>query len=600
MKKILALILGLAVIGTLVACGGGDSEKPVPSGSDAVEPVAESVDIGLQPVYGPNGNQSWSDYDELIKKIKSSTDATERAGYLYEAEQWVRETWTILPLYYDTQPYLCSTNLKDYVYSPFGWVSFKNAYMDNGQKDITVNFSSEPETMDPALNSSVDGALMLMNSFAGLYGYDKDLNIVPDCAEKIAEPKEINGGKYEYVITLREGLTWSDGTELKASDFEFAWKRAADPATGADYQYMFDVIDGYASDATCKLNVTADDDARTIKVVTSSYCAYFDQLLAFPTYYPVREDIVMNEDWAVSEATFVSNGAFKMKKWDAGSEIVFEKNPQYWDAANVKLNSITFLLSTDDVAIYDDYMNGKIQYTTSVPVYRIASLKNDESRMGVDFFIGDYIETYFLEINVNQSFKPGLAVTGDSAKDWENWTPAQNTEVRHALGLLINRNKIVEQVVAGGQLPADGFVPAGMDDGTGTEFRTKADPWWSVDAADYEANVAEALDILKKYYTYDDETGKFTDFPEFKYSVNPTSSNIAVCAAVQDMWNDYGIEVEYDQRDWNVIQTALSTGDFTLSKLGWVADYNDPVNFLEIFVSASGNNHPHLGKSLAQ
>ncbi len=597
MKKLLALVLAVAVVGCLAACGSKTEPAPEGSGSGSVAPVEKSVNIGLEPVYGPNGDQYWSAYDELIKKVKTTADMTERASYMYEAESWIKDTWTILPVYYYTNPYLCNTSLKDYIYSPLGWVSYKYAYMDTGVADITVNFSSDPETMDPALNSSVDGAVMLTNSFAGLYGYDKDLNIVPECAEAIAAPEALDGGKYQYVIKLKDGLKWSDGVDMKASDFEYAWKRAADPATAADYQYMFDVIDGYSDDETCNLNVTADDAAGTITIVTSAYCAYFDQLMAFPTYFPVRKDVVENDSWATSPTTYVSNGPFKMKDWTVGSEIVFEKNPNYWDAANVKLNTIKFFLSNDDDAIYANYTNGSIQYTTSVSVDKIPVLKADPTRMNVDFFIGDYIGTYFLEVNVNWSFKPGLAAASDKADAWEGWTPEQNAEVRHALGLLVDRNYIVEQISQGGEVPAYGFVPAGMDDGTGKEFRKETDPWWSVDPADYQANVAEAVEILKKYYTYDEATGKFTDFPKFEYSANPTSKNLAMCAAIQDMWDDYGIEVEVDQRDWAVIQTALTAGDFTLSRLGWIADYNDPVNFLEILVSASGNNHPHLGRA---
>lgn len=599
MKKLLAVVLAVAVVGCLAACG----QKPAPapagsgSGSGSAAPVEKAVNVGLDAVYGPNGDQYWSAYDEIIKKVKTTADMTERASYMYEAESWIKDTWTILPLYYYTNPYLCSTSLKDYIYSPLGWVSYKYAYMDTGLADITVNFSSDPETMDPALNSSVDGAVMLTNSFAGLYGYDTDMNIIPECAEEVVAPTALDGGKYQYVIKLKDGLKWSDGVDMKASDFEYAWKRAADPATAADYQYMFDVIDGYSDDETCNLNVTADDAAGTITIVTSAYCAYFDQLMAFPTYFPVRQDVVENDSWATSAATYVSNGPFRMKDWTVGSEIVFEKNPNYWDAANVKLNSIKFFLSNDDDAIYANFTNGTIQYTTTVPVSQIPVLKADPNRMNVDFFIGDYIGTYFLEVNVNWSFKPGLAVTSDTAEAWEGWTPAQNAEVRHALGLLIDRNYIVEQVTAAGQLPAYGFVPAGMDDGTGTEFRSATDQWWSVDPADYEANKAEAVEILKKYYTFDEATGKFTDFPKFEYSANPTSGNLAICAAIQDMWDDYGIEVDVDQRDWAVIQTALTAGDFTLSRLGWIADYNDPVNFLEILVSSSGNNHPHLGRA---
>ena len=577
MKKLLAVVLAVAVVGCLAACGQKPAPEPAGSGSGSAAPTEKAVNVGMDAVYGPNGDQYWSAYDEIIKKVKTTADMTERASYMYEAESWIKDTWTILPLYYYTNPYLCSTSLKDYIYSPLGWVSYKYAYMDTGLADITVNFSSDPETMDPALNSSVDGAVMLTNSFAGLYGYDTNMNIIPECAEEVVAPTALDGGKYQYVIKLKDGLKWSDGVDMKASDFEYAWKRAADPATAADYQYMFDVIDGYSDDETCNLNVTADDAAGTITIVTSAYCAYFDQLMAFPTYFPVRKDVVENDSWATSASTYVSNGPFRMKDWTVGSEIVFEKNPNYWDAANVKLNTIKFFLSNDDDAIYANFTNGTIQYTTTVPVSQIPVLKADPTRMNVDFFIGDYIGTYFLEVNVNWSFKPGLAVTSDTADAWEGWTPAQNAEVRHALALLIDR-----------------FT---LDDGTGTEFRSATDPWWSVDPADYQANVAEAVEILKKYYTFDEATGKFTDFPKFEYSANPTSGNLAICAAIQDMWDDYGIEIEVDQRDWAVIQTALTAGDFTLSRLGWIADYNDPVNFLEILVSASGNNHPHLGRA---
>jgi len=467
-------------------------------------------------------------------------------------------------------------------------------------QEITVCVGPDPETLDPAKNSSVDGSIVLTNAFAGLYGYaekDGKLVIVPECAEEVVAPTETEDGKYQYVVTLKEGLKWSDGEELKASDFAYSWQRAAEPATAADYCYMFDVIDGFSYDDDCLLNVTADDEARTITIVTAAYCSYFDQLLAFPTYYPVRKDIVEGNDaWATDVATYVCNGPFRMKSWTVGSEIVFEKNPNYWDADSVKLETLTFFLSDDDDAIFANFTNGTIQYTTTVPVSQIPVLKTDDTRMGVDFFIGDYIGTYYLEINIEKSFKPGLTTASDSEEAWEDWTAEQNAEVRHALGLLIDRNYIVEQVTAAGQLPAYGFVPAGMDDGTGKEFRKEADAWWSVDAADYEANCAEAVEILKKYYTYDEATGMFTDFPVFEYSANPTSANLAICAAIQDMWDDYGIKVNVDQRTWAVIQTALTEGDFTLSRLGWIADYNDPVNFLEIVLSGSGNNHPRLGK----
>jgi len=198
--------------------------------------------------------------------------------------------------------------------------------------NIMVCIASDPETIDPARNSSVDGATMLQNAFSGLYAWDVDSNgkqiIVADCAEAVVQPTEIADGKYEYVITLKPDLKWSDGEALHASDFVYSWNRAVDPATLADYQYIFDVIDGYDGDSP-DLNISADDNARTITIVTSAFCAYFDQLLAFPTYFPVRRDIVeANPDaWATKVDSYVSNGAFTMTEWVVGSYIRFEPNP---------------------------------------------------------------------------------------------------------------------------------------------------------------------------------------------------------------------------------------------------------------------------------
>ncbi|MCL2166257.1 MAG: peptide ABC transporter substrate-binding protein, partial [Clostridiales bacterium] len=465
--------------------------------------------------------------------------------------------------------------------------------------DIMVCIASDPETIDPARNSSVDGATILQNAFSGLYAWSFDASgrqiVVADCAEAVVDPVEMAGGKYQYVVTLKPGLKWSDGAELKASDFVYAWNRAVDPATLADYQYIFDVIDGYDPENP-NLNISADDDARTVTIVTSAYCVYFNQLLAFPTYFPVRRDIVEADPdaWATKVNSYISNGAFKMTEWVVGSYIRFEPNGNYWNAGEMKLDSLTFALSDDNDAMFANFENGTYQFMRNIPVAQIPILK--ETRLNRDFFIGDYIGTYYLEFNVEYSFKPGLTSAGKSAADWAGWTPEQNAQVRRALGLLIDRNFIIEEVTQAGELPADGFVPNGMDDGTGTEFRSRAESWWKTGVADYDANCEEAVNILRQWYDYDEATGKFGNFPVFEYSINPTSRNLAICAAVQDIWNDYGISTTVDQRTWAVITTALTEGDFTMSRLGWIADYNDPITFLEIFVRSSGNNHPRLGK----
>jgi oligopeptide transport system substrate-binding protein len=199
-------------------------------------------------------------------------------------------------------------------------------------QNLTICVGPDPKTIDPGLNASVDGSIYLGNAFSGLYGYanDKDgkLTIVPDCAEKIVEPTALAGGKFQYVFTLKAGLKWSDGQELKASDFTYAWNRVADPATKSDYQYIMDVIDGYDA-AKPALNIKADDAARTITVVTNTKTPYFNQLMAFPEYFPVRKDIVEKngEAWATKADTFVSNGAFRMKSWSVATRSYSKKTP---------------------------------------------------------------------------------------------------------------------------------------------------------------------------------------------------------------------------------------------------------------------------------
>ncbi len=385
-KSICILLAALFVVSMVAGCGGE---------------TAKTVNIGSGENFGANNDQPWSDYDALIAQIKAEPDLAARAELMYQAEEMLRETYCVLPIYYYTNPYLKNADLEDMVYTPLGIIHFKYASLADGSKDLTVCVGPDPETIDPALNSSVDGAIMLSNAYSCLYAYSNDADgnvvIVPDCAEEIVEPTALDGGKYQYVITLKEGLKWSDGTELKASDFVYAWNRAVDPATAADYQYIFDVIDGYDAENP-NLNVAADDEARTVTVVTTSYCAYFNQLLAFPTYFPVRQDMVdaNGEAWATTPETYISNGAFRMKEWIVGDKIVFEKNPNYWDAANVKLDTITFALSDDDDAIFANFENGTYQYADSVSITQIPLLKADPDRFNVDFFIGDYIVTYFL------------------------------------------------------------------------------------------------------------------------------------------------------------------------------------------------------------
>ncbi len=170
---------------------------------------------------------------------------------------------------------------------------------DTKAQSLAVCLASEPDTIDPALNSSVDGATLVAHLFSGLAKWAQDdagkLVIVADAAEELVEGVENEDGTVTYTYTLKEGLTWSDGQPLKASDFVFSWNRAASPALAADYNYMLDVVKGYAEmwetdesgevflNPDAKLAVEATDD-RTLVVTITTAVAYWHELHAFPTY----------------------------------------------------------------------------------------------------------------------------------------------------------------------------------------------------------------------------------------------------------------------------------------------------------------------------
>ena len=215
---------------------------------------------------------------------------------------------------------------------------------------LSVCLASEPDTIDPALNSSVDGATMVAHLFSGLAKWSQDadgnLVLVADAAQELVDGVANEDGTVTYTYTLRDGLKWSDGQDVTAQDFVFSWNRAASMDLAADYCYMFEVVDGYAEmweaddagapiNPDAKLNVEAVD-AKTLKVTLSNAVSYWNELLAFPTYFPVREDVVANEAWATDSSTYVCNGAYTITGWEHNSVITMEKNPNYVDAEDRK------------------------------------------------------------------------------------------------------------------------------------------------------------------------------------------------------------------------------------------------------------------------
>ena len=453
---------------------------------------------------------------------------------------------------------------------------------------MTLNVGAYPDTIDPALNSAVDGATYIIHTFVGLVGYNQDGNLAPMLATEIPEAVTTEDGKTSYTFTLRDGLKWNDGSDLTAADLEYSWKRAADPATAADYGYMFDVIDGYAEG---NLNVTASEDGKQLTVVLPVDVPYFMELCAFPTYMPVKKDVVeANGDaWATKAETYIGNGPYKVAEFTQ-AELVLVKNEYYFDAESVVTDKIIFAFNDDDSSLLANYKNGSYLFIDSVPQDEIEALS---AQYPNEYFVEGQLGTYYVSFNVND---PALA----------KFNEVEKANIRKALGLMIERNYICSDIGKAGQVPAAGFVAMGLTEPNGTEFIANNGPdrdgkgYYSVAAEDYAANCAEAVALLESVAT---SSGAFTmtdgvaaGFPTLTYITNQGTGHEAIAAYLQATWGAYGINVKVETQEWATFLNTRKNGDYSVARNGWLGDYNDPISFLDMWITSSGNNDSQFGK----
>ena len=457
---------------------------------------------------------------------------------------------------------------------------------------ISVCLASEPDTIDPALNSAVDGATLVSHLFSGLAKWGQDENgalvLVADAAVELPEGVLNEDGTVTYTYTLKDGLKWSDGKDLTAGDFVFAWKRAASEELAADYGYMFEVVKGYPNDLAVEAT-----DAKTIVITLNNAVAYWNELLAFPTYFPVREDVVADEAWATDAATYVCNGAYTISNWEHNSVIVLSKNENYHDADSILMEEIQFYLSDDANNMLTNFKNGSWLLIDDVPTNEIAALKIEYPE---EFVVAGQIGTYYVCWNVNEDLLPAdSGLTGAEAE-------AAKAEIRNAIGLLYDRNYIVEEIGQAGQVPASSFVAMGMTDADGSEFYKNAgtsdefDGYYNVSAEAYEDNWAAAIETLKKYYTFDEATQQFTNFPTLTYLYNTSEAHKAIGEYLAATVASVGITMNLENQEWNTFLNTRKNGDYSVARNGWLADYNDPICFLDMWVTASGNNDVQFGK----
>ncbi|MCD7829474.1 MAG: peptide ABC transporter substrate-binding protein [Clostridiales bacterium] len=454
---------------------------------------------------------------------------------------------------------------------------------------LNINLASEPDYLDPALNSSVDGGCLAVNSFEGLMTYSADGELVEGCAESY----EVSEDGLTYTFTMREGLKWSNGEDLDASDFEYSWRRAADVSTAADYQYLYEILaDGQYDESGSftglgESSVVASEDGTTLTVQLVSVCPYFLDLCAFPAFFPVYEETVEanNTDgttpggWALDAGdSFVCNGAYVLQSWNHDSDMTYVKNEYYRDADSITIDTLNFMLSADDTAIYAAYQSGNLDFIDTIPTDELTGLLANSDP---ELYIADNLGTYYVGFNYNSDLWDELGLSEDDAAVF-----------RHALCLLVDREYIVENIGKTGQELATTFIPSAAADGNGGTFKNT--DYYSVD--DYEANVEEAKALLESIGFEFDDNGMLTTDVSFTYLTNNSDANVKIAEALQADFASIGITMSIDQEEWNVFLETRKAGNFDVAREGWIMDYNDPINMLEMWTTESGNNDCQFGR----
>ena len=450
--------------------------------------------------------------------------------------------------------------------------SAKQETQSTGNKDtkqeLVFNLGADPETIDPTLNTASEAASIIVNAFECIMTLDENDNAIEGAAESL----DVSDDGLVYTIKLKKDGKWSDGEPVVADNFYYSWMRALTKETAAEYSYQLYYIKNaekyYNGEATAdEVGIKVVDD-YTLEVTLEAPTSYFPQLLAFPTYAPLREDIVSAdpEGWATKPETSVSNGAFKLVTWDMKDQLVFEKNDNYWNKDSVKLDKLTFKLVTDDTTAYSELQAGNFDVVNSVPTNEIEPGK-EEGLVHVMPKLG----TYFFAINVGKQ-----DTLSEDVK-----TALGNKLVRQAINLAIDRQEIIDNVGKAEQVPAYSFVPQGIYNADGSEFANKE----YFDPSDMDGNVEKAKELLKEA-GYENGEG----LPTIELMYNSEGSHKDICQIIQQNLAEVGITVELTNQEWAVFLNTRQNGEYEFARHGWIGDYSDPMTFLDMWVTGGGNN----------
>ena len=431
----------------------------------------------------------------------------------------------------------------------------------NTEKILHMGIGAEPQALDPHLVTGVTESRVLHALLEGLVSKNpQSLKPIPGAAESW----EISADKLTYTFHLRNDGKWSNGDPVRAEDFVFSWRRILSPSLGAEYAYNLYVIDnargyhlGHIKDFD-EVGARAVDD-HTLEVRLEYPAPYFLQLLDHTSAMPVHPQTIerhgateqRDTDWT-RPRSYVGNGPFTLEEWEIGEGILVRKSKYYWDRAAVSLAAIQFYPVENQIVEENMFRSGQLHISSGVatpyvPVYL-------EKRQDL-IQIAPYLGTYYYELNVQAP-------------------PLDSLRVRQALLLAIDRNSITKSITKASQKPAYSFTPPSI---SGYKPPTKS-------SARYNPALARRL-LAEAGYP------KGLDFPTIRLLYNTSDDHRTLAVAIQEMWKkNLGINVELDNQEWKVYLNTRNNREHQIARAGWVADYEDPSNFLEVLVSNNGNN----------
>ncbi len=423
-------------------------------------------------------------------------------------------------------------------------------------KVLYMNNGAEPTSFDPPIGFDSYSWQMLNNLMEGLTRLGQEHE--PEAA--IAEKWDVSQDGKVYTFHIRKDAKWSNGDDVTAGDFEFAWKRLLNPETGSPAAFLGYFIEGGEEFNTGKgkaedVKVKAIDD-KTFEVTLNSPQAYFLSVIANPAFFPINEKVATeNPKWFSEAKSFVGNGPFKLTEWKHNSNIVMERNDQYWDAKNVKLDKVNWAMVENTNTEYQMYQNGELD-VSEIPADLSDQLLKDDS-----LDIKDQAGVYFYRLNLDQE-------------------PFQNVNIRKAFALAVDQDQIVNYVTKNKEEPAYGFVSKGFNDANGSDFREKSGDLVKTD-------VKQAKELLEKGMK---EEG-YEKLPQVTLTYSTDDTHKKIAEALQQMFKEnLGVDVKLANMEWNVFQEEQKALKFQLSRSSFLADYADPINFLENFQTGHSMN----------